>query len=304
MSEMAGTDIQPPRREKLSDLAASRPFFENMADVSDLPEGVSIETHTLRERDGVVLTAEVYRPEGTGPHPVVVHFHGGGYCVGSVRADRKLAMQQAARGYVVVSPDYGLAPENPFPWAVEDCLYTTRWAAREFGSEVVLEGGSAGAGLAAAVMNALLGEGGELDAALDADLDAAVDVRAVVLLYGMLSFPLLYSHTGSNVGSVELWHRGYLGPHYTTKVRDPLASPLYTQRAAGWPATYLSCGAEDSFLRHTTEMAVVLAEAGVPTTVSVVAGLDHGYAKSPKPAALAEMARIREWIDTMMEVSP
>jgi acetyl esterase len=258
----------------------------------------------LRERSGVTLSAEVYRPSTPGPHPLVVHFHGGGYCVGSVRGDRKLAMAQAARGYVVVSPEYGLAPELPFPWAVEDALFTTRWAAAHAGElgadpdRIVLEGGSAGAGLAAATMNALLGDGDPLPAGrLPGEPERPVAVRGVVLLYGMLSFPLLYLHTGSNVGSVELWHRGYLGPHYTTKVRDPLASPLHTAHAADWPATYLSCGAEDSFLRHSLEMTTALAEAGVPTTCSVVAGLDHGYAKSAKPAALAEMGRVRAWID-------
>lgn len=308
MSELAAADVTPPRREKISDLAASRPFFERMADLSDLPTDVTVEEVTLRERDGTPLTAEVYRPAAPGPHPLLLHIHGGGYCVGSVRGDRKVAMEQAARGYVVVSPEYGLAPEHPFPWAVEDCVFTARWAvsqAESLGADdrgVILEGGSAGAGLAAATMNALLGEGGPLPGA---ELPGApeITVRGVVLLYGMLSFPLLYSHSGSNVGSVELWHRAYLGPHYTTKVHDPLASPLYTTQAARWPATYLSCGAEDSFLRHTLEMTTVLAEAGVSTTCSVVADLDHGYAKFNRPAARAEMARIQSWLDSLTEVT-
>lgn len=300
MSELASSDVTPPRREELADLAASRPFFEAMSDLTDLPAGVEVTEHVLRERDGVVLTAEVYRPSAPGTYPLVVHLHGGGYCVGSVRGDRKLAMTRAAEGYVVVSPEYGLAPEHPFPWAVEDTLFTARWAyarAAELGADdrgVILEGGSAGGGLAAAAAVALVH--GAPDLVHDGDGD--VPLLALVLLYGMLSFPMLYLEVGSNVGSVELWHRAYLGPHYTTKIRHPLASPLLAESVAGLPPTYLSCGALDAFLGHSLEMTKRLAGSGVATTLSVVPGLDHGYAKMTSPAAVSEMARVADWLAT------
>ena len=76
-------------------------------------------------------------------------------------------MRIAARGYTVLSPDYGLAPEHPFPWAVEDCLFAARWLTKNAAaykgdpSRLVLEGGSAGAGLSAAILVATNGLAGE-----------------------------------------------------------------------------------------------------------------------------------------------
>ena len=116
----------------------------------------------------------------------------------------------------------------------------------------------------------------------------------------MFSFPLLLLEPGSNVGSAELWNRAYLGPHFTTKLRDPLVSMVYAPNLDRFPPTYLSCGHDDSFLGHTLEPDVegALADAPArPTTVSIVEGLNHNYAKAyGNEAAQVEVERAFAWL--------
>src|SRR5207237_7451526 len=102
------------------------------------------------------LTAEIYVPEGEGPFPTMLYMHGGAWCVWSPRDVRRTAMRIAAAGTLVVNLDYGLAPEHPFPWAVEDAIYGARWAAlnasRYGGTNdaIAIGGDSAGATLSGA----------------------------------------------------------------------------------------------------------------------------------------------------------
>lgn len=304
MSQLAGRPVEPPRRERLQDLIDSRAFWLSLADLEDLPAEVELhEGVVLWERGETTLTAEVYVPEGEGPFPVLAHFHGGGYCTGGALNDRKAAMRMAARGYTVVSPEYSLAPEHPFPRAVEECLHTARWLVAHAGdyrgdsSRLVLEGGSAGAGLAVAVTLAAQGLAGEeLDPGPLADV--SLDVVALVLFYGLFSFPLLLFEPGSNVGAAELWSRAYLGPHFTTKLRHPLVSPVHAPGLDRLPPAYLACGSEDSMLGHTLELTKALAEAGCGPTVSVAPDLDHGYVKmvDSVPAASGEVERAFAWL--------
>jgi acetyl esterase len=309
LSELAGEPVQAPRRERLQDLIDSRPFWDSLADFSDLPEGIDVhEDVFLWDRGRAKLTAEIYVPRGSGPFPLYLHIHGGGYCVSSARNDRKWGMRVAARGYTVINPDYGLAPEHPFPWAVEDCLYTARWftthAAEYKGdpSQLVIEGGSAGGGLSAATIVAANGLADDLE---QGDLAGVpLDIAASILFYGMFSFPLLLLEPGSNVGSAELWNRAYLGPHFTTKIRHPLASMVYASNLDRFPPVYISCGHEDSFLAHTLELTKALAAAGAQATLSVVEGLDHGYAKSwDNPVAQQEVERAFTWLEHKVPIS-
>lgn len=303
MSQLAGRSVEPPRRETLQDLIDSRAFWLSLADLDGLPAGVDVhEGVVLWDRGDTTLTAEVYVPQGEGPFPLLAHFHGGGYCTGGVLNDRKAAMRMAARGYTVISPEYSLAPEHPFPRAVEESVHTAHWlvanAAHYRGdpSRLVLEGGSAGAGLAVAVTLAAQG----LDDGLELGplTNVPLDVSALVLFYGLFSFPLLLLKPGSNVGPAELWSRAYLGPHFTTKLRHPLVSAVYAPGLDRLPPAYLACGSEDSMLGHTLELAKALAEAGGGPTVSVAPGLDHSYVKmvDSVPEAAAEIERAFAWL--------
>ncbi|HEX4520634.1 MAG TPA: alpha/beta hydrolase fold domain-containing protein [Gaiellaceae bacterium] len=302
LSELAGKSVAAPKRETLEDLVESRPFWDSLADFDDLPAGVEVhEAVELWDRGERTLGAEIYVPEGEGPFPLLVHIHGGGYCVSRAINDRKYGMRIAARGYTVLSPDYALAPEYPFPWAVEECLYAARWLTKNAAeyrgdpSRLVLEGGSAGAGLSAAAIIAANGLADGLD---QGGLEGVeLSVVAAVLFYGMFSFPQLLLDPGSNVGSAELWNRAYLGAHFTTKLRHPLVSMVYAPNLDRFPPAYISCGHDDSFLGHTLEFTKALADANATATVSIVEGQNHNYAKSyGNEAAQAEVERAFAWL--------
>jgi acetyl esterase len=107
------------------------------------------------ERDEVPV--RVYTPEGEGPFPVVAFFHGGGFVIGDLETHDGLCRHVAAEtGCVVVAVDYRLAPEHPFPAALEDAYAATEWVAEnpetvDGDGTLAVMGDSAGGNLAAAV---------------------------------------------------------------------------------------------------------------------------------------------------------
>jgi len=121
---------------------------ESIADVSErsIPGG----EETIRIR--------VYRPEGDGPLPVIVFFHGGGWVIGDLDTHDVLVRRLTnASGCLVVSVDYRLAPDHKYPAGLEDCYAAVRWVAEGAGeiggdgARIAVVGDSAGGNLAAAV---------------------------------------------------------------------------------------------------------------------------------------------------------
>src|SRR4051794_20564054 len=122
--------------------------------------GVEVSMLEATAADGTRLPLRVYRPLGTGGQrlPVVLNFHGGGWVSGDVRQSEWWASSVAAEaGVVVVSVEYRLAPEHPFPGPPEDCYDATSWVAEhadQLGidpSRLAVMGDSAGGNLATVV---------------------------------------------------------------------------------------------------------------------------------------------------------
>ncbi len=293
----------------LSDLTAveqlplARAAYDLSGVNTDPPAVARIETVTLREREGACLDAEIYIPHGPGPWPVLLYLHGGGWCLGAPTSVRRLAMQLAAAGRVVVNLDYRLAPEHPFPSAVEDCIYATRWIASHGsrfggnGGAIAIAGDSAGANLAAATVCALTANKASLEG-LDAGSGQPVRFSAALLLYGVFDFPLMMQEPGAMQGGVEVaFNLAYLGTHFLRHHRHPLLSPIYGD-LSGFPPTYLSCGARDALLGQSLGMTRALTAAGVATTLSVVPGVDHCFLQLDRhyPVARKELARALAWL--------
>src|SRR5262249_27225674 len=131
MSVVAPTEIyELPTFTDVKELADFRkhPSRDLSIHNVDLPELAQFhERVVLRERDGAELTVEIYVPLVEPPFPAVFYMHGGGWNWGKAEYVRKLGMSIAERGHMVVNLEYGLAPEHPFPWAVEDTVYAARW---------------------------------------------------------------------------------------------------------------------------------------------------------------------------------
>jgi acetyl esterase len=262
------------------------------------------------------LTAEIYQPRKPGPHPVLLYVHGGGWYTGSPAMDRRYCASLAAEDIVVVSVAYALAPENPFPRALEDCVYAARWAVKNAASydadpdRLAVAGSSAGANLAAGTALVLHGgaehatvgqpgverSGTRLDGGDLADMP--VTVSALLLLFGMLDAHRWICDPKYYAGEPEITLSAYLGPNFSGRLRDPLVSPALSPSLHVLPATYLSCGDEDALLGHSLAMTGRLADADVPVTLSVVPNADHEFLKIPErvEGARGENERIVHWL--------
>ena len=162
------------------DIVAQRAAWEELARVfnRDLPEIGDLDKDVeLRAGLRAGLRADVAVPKGAGPHPVVIYLHGGGWVFGTPASFRKLGMQFAEAGYLTIILDYRLAPEHPFPAALEDAMFAIAWAADNArrwngdGRRIAIGGDSAGANLA-------------LSAITSSAPQSRAAVRAALLFYG------------------------------------------------------------------------------------------------------------------------
>jgi acetyl esterase len=285
-----------------------RKFFDlGELNSTDLPDLARFEERVLlRERGDTALTAEIYVPHGDGPFPVLLYMHGGAWCVWEASFFRKQGMRIADRGYVVVNLEHGLAPEHPFPWAVEDVVYAARWITKNIEgysgdpTRIGVGGDSSGGNIAAAGITFLHGfRDFELD---EGDL-AGVDVtfRAALFLYAGFDFRRRLSERPSSPGTTEIMaNLAYLGPQFLAKHEYPLVSPALAPNLDRFPASYLCCGAVDSVLPQSLLMTEALAKAGVPVTLSVVPEGDHEFLQLREelfPGVDAEWERIFAWLE-------
>src|SRR5215467_12937710 len=163
------------------DVVAQRRAWEELATVynQDLPAIGDLEQN-VELRSG--LRADVAVPKGAARHPVVIYLHGGGWAFGSPTSHRKLGMQFAGAGYLTIILDYRLAPEHPFPAALEDTMFAIGWAADNArrwngdGRRIAIGGDSAGGNLAVSAITSSA-------SALTASVRSSV--RAAMLFYGV-----------------------------------------------------------------------------------------------------------------------
>ena len=315
VSALLGRPVELQPRRSPEEIPAARDFWDLSHLIVNLPDLARFEERVvLRERAGVALTAEVYLPLGKPPFPTLLYLHGGSWCLWSPVHLRRQAMLLAAEGCLTINLDYGLAPEQPYPWAVQDVVYACRWVTEhtgEYGGDpkrFVVAGDSAGANLGAAAIAAYL-------AGPDADWAAAVrdhglagpaiDFAAAIFLYGVFDFPLLFQEPGKIAASglVETtWNLAYLGPNFLALHRNPLVSPILAPDLAAFPPCYLVSGDEDALLPQSLAMTRRLAKVGVPTRLSVVPGADHEFLLLDQcmPQARDEMQAVAKWLKTQL----
>jgi acetyl esterase/lipase len=273
------------------DLAARRANMESRASTAPMPEGVV----TTPVSAGGVPCEWVEMP-GADATRAILYFHGGGYTTGSLNTHRRFAALLSERtGARVLNVDYRLAPEHPFPAAVDDALDAYRWLISDDGGcveaeHVVLAGDSAGGGLAAATLVALRDEpatpnpaGAALispwtDLALSG---ASMDTRAA--LDPMCSRETLSVHA-----------RHYLG---TSEADAPLASPLYAD-LTDLPPLLIHVGDHETLLDDSMRLAERAQAAGVDVTIEAVPEMIHvwhifaGLVPESDPA----LTDLSEWI--------
>jgi phosphinothricin tripeptide acetyl hydrolase len=244
--------------------AERRAQYERAEKVFPTPADVKVE-HV----SAPVAPAEWLRPPAAEPGRVVLYLHGGGYVIGSPRSHRHLAAAiAAAAGASALLLDYRLAPEHPFPAAVEDATAAYRWLLEQAvaPARVVIAGDSAGGGLTVATLLALREAGVPLPA-------AAVCISPWVdLTCGGASYrtkaeadPIVRR------AGVEQMAQAYLGP---TPPRTPLASPLFAD-LRGLPPLLIHVGSDEVLLDDAAQLAERARAAGVEATLEVYERMIH-----------------------------
>lgn len=246
--------------------------------ISLLPRGT-----TVAERAIAGVPAEVVSSRAAGSHPTVIHFHGGGYCLGSAREARSWAAHLSARtGCRVVLPEYRLAPEHPYPAALEDARAVMRALSgqAEPGS-VVVSGDSAGGGLALALVLWMREEGLEPPAGcilLSPWLDLGRDRRAVP--------DLVHRDVLLSPDWLDACARAYADP---SAWAGHLISPLHAAHS-GLPPLLIQAGTDELLAPDAELLAGSASAAGVDVTYTRWPRMWHDFALQSGLLAAADSA--------------
>lgn len=260
----------PPPWEELSP-QEGRETFDGFIDLfGEGPDLARVEDHTFPGDVNVRL----YADDSDKPQPAVMYFHGGGWVLGNIQTHDALCRRIAkASGCTVISVDYGLAPENPFPKPLDDC-YSATLAVADQASDIHIDsqriavaGDSAGGNLAAAVSIRARDHGGPA-------------IKLQVLLYPVIepgfetgSYQQFAESHGLTKENMKWFWEQYLG----AQPAGPLAAISRTETFEGLPAAHVVTAEYDVLRDEGEAFAQQLIAAGVPTTSKCYDGNLHGF---------------------------
>jgi acetyl esterase/lipase len=243
-------------------------------------EGVHTEDRQVPGLEGdPPVGVRIYRPRRPERSmPALLWIHGGGYVLGSIEADDVRIRQLAASiDCLIVSVEYRLAPEHPFPAPLNDCYAALRWLsahAVDLGADpgrIAIGGASAGAGLAAGV--ALLArDRGEPAVAFQLLIYPMIDDRNVAPASASRPDSLQWTRENNLVG----W-RSYLGRDFGGDGVSAYAAVSRAADVSGLPPAFLCVGALDLFVNEDLAYAQRLIAAGISTELHVYPGAYHGF---------------------------
>jgi len=245
---------------------------------ADMPAGepvARVENRTIPGPAGEI-PVRIYTPEGEGPFPILVFFHGGGWVICTLDThDAPCRSLANGAGCVVVSIDYRLAPEHKFPAAPEDCYAATLWVAEHAAelngdaTRIALGGDSAGGNLAAVVAQMVRDKGGP-------------HLTFQLLIYPATDFTAQTLSKTENATGYFLttddmdWFEGHYLQSKEEKL-DPMASPLLARDLSNLPPALVITAEYDPLRDEGEQYGQHLQEAGVPAIVRRYDGLIHGF---------------------------
>ncbi len=261
-----------------------------------VPAGLVRSEEWIRRPDGSRLRILVYRARDARPDaPGLLWLHGGGYATGAPEFEASSFRPLiAGSGAVVVSPDYRLSPEAPYPAALDDSYAALLWLkdnAVRLGvrpDQIAVAGGSAGGGLTAATTLYARDEG-EVAVAFQMPLYPMIDDRGETESGRDNDAPVWDSVTNRSA-----W-RLYLGDLYGAADVPAYAAPARATDHAGLPPTMTFVGSLDPFRDETVHYVENLRAAGVPVEFREFAGAYHGFdVLVPKASASRAAAAFRD----------
>jgi epsilon-lactone hydrolase len=247
----------PERRRRLDDVGSVWPVADDVKlaaiDVGGVPGEYSI-------------------VPGSDASRILLFFHGGGYCSGSIVSHRRMVSEAGrAAGMRTLAIAYRLAPEHPFPAACDDALTAWRFLQNQGipAARIAIGGDSAGAGLAIGLINQLR--------------DAREELPACAWLVSPWTDLTMSGSTLATKDAVDpLIHKGYLNELASAYLpagmdrRDPRVSPLYTN-LRGFPPILIQIGSAETLLDDATRFAAAAGEADVPVTLEVWPHMIHAW---------------------------
>ncbi len=287
---MNSADVHPELREaarkmpqmtfSLKNLWLIRPLIGMLNWGSKLPAGVRVKNTAIPSRDQKTkIRLRIYTPASVAPKaPALLWMHGGGYIAGTPEQDDTYLIPFLQEtGMVIVSVDYRLAPEHPFPAPLEDCYSALQWLtaqAETLGVDpqrIAIGGDSAGGGLAAGLAQ-LAHDRGEIRPAFQ------------LLVYPMLDDRTAarpdtepQSRLGWNNASNRFGWESYLGQPCGAASAPAGSVPARRPDLSGLPPAWIGVGTLDLFYAEDVEYARRLNEAGVPCQMVSVPGAFHGF---------------------------
>jgi acetyl esterase len=260
------------------DAVAARELFEKLTTAlrdSQPPANLAATEEITVPGAAGDLAARIYRPHAEGPTATTLFIHGGGFVVGSIESYDLTARTFAERsGTTLLSVNYRLAPEDPFPAGIEDALSIARWTLAnvdQLGGDparVIVSGDSAGGNLAAVIAQQLV--------------DQSPGFSAQVLLYPVLDFVNHYPSRDEHADgpvltrvAAEMFDKAYMTEGFDRA--DPLASPMLFDNLAALPPTIVATAKYDALHDDGVEYVKRLKAAGVDVTHLDYDTLPHGF---------------------------
>lgn len=272
---MAALNLKPV--EESTPAEARESIRTRTAALGPFPDVAAVVDHRVPVSGGEI-TVRAYSPDGPGPHPALVYYHGGGWVIGDLYTHDGLcrSITNAAR-CAVLSVDYRLAPESKYPVAVEDSYAALLWIvanAERLGIDrrrMAVGGDSAGGNLATVM-------------ALMARDRTGPRLALQVLIYPVTDHDLDTRSYRENATGYILTREGmrWFWNHYLASEaqgREPYASPLRAASLAGLPPALVITAEYDPLCDEGEAYAARLRDAGVPVTLTRYPGMFHGFVR-------------------------
>jgi len=258
------------------------------------PELAWVRDEQVPARDGQPIPVRIYRPDTPGTLPILVYYHGGGWLFGDIAAvDRSMRRLAHEASVVIVSTEYRLAPEHPYPGSWNDAEDAFDWAVANAdrldgdSSRICVGGDSAGGNLSIAVTTRTQ-RAGKASPACQLLYYAAVDNRPVPeMRIDYASARLFWGGFGLDVPFTEEVHRRVFPGQ---DLSQPEISPLLADDIAGMPPTLVASAGFDPLRDSDRAYARALEEAGVRTVFLEYPSLPHGFLQQTAVTAEADRA--------------
>ncbi len=277
----------------LEDIPATRAMLAGMLEAmaAEAPPFPGVTTKdTQAHANGHSVDVRVYKPDSVGAQaPALLWMHPGGYVIGNIALDDLLCRQIASEvGCIVTSVEYRLAPEHPYPAALDDCYTALQWLNSDSSrlgldpQRIAVGGSSAGGGLAAA-LTLRARDAGVAQPCFQLLIYPALNDRNIEQASDSVPENLFWSRANALTG----W-QAYLEGRQGSADVPAYAAAIRATDLSGLPPAYLAVGALDMFVRDCTDYANALIDAGVATSLSIYPGAFHAFDAFAPDAAVSK----------------